>query len=56
MRRADGIDDFLYSGFLIANDTKDLEPQRMRDRLQRARRLFDVFLFVAEIDLLDHVA
>jgi hypothetical protein len=54
LRRADGIDDFLYAGFLIANDTKDLEPQRMRDRLQRARRLFDVFLLVDETTLYRH--
>ena len=56
LRRPDGVNDFLHAGFLIADHAQYLETQRMRNRLQRARGLFDMFLFVDETDLGRHGA
>jgi hypothetical protein len=35
LRGADGFDDVLHAGFLVADHAEDFQAQRMRDRLQR---------------------
>jgi len=44
LRRADGLDDILYADFLIADKTEYFKPQRVRDRLERARGSFYMFV------------
>lgn len=55
LRRADSLHDFLHTGFLIPNDTKNLETERMRYRLENTGRLIDMLLFVDKADLCNHV-
>jgi hypothetical protein len=50
LRRTNRINDFLHTGFLITQDAKNLEPQRMSNRLEGTSSGFDVLLLVDQIE------
>ena len=56
LRGPDRFDDFLHAGFLISQHAQDFQAQGVRNRLERARGLFDMFLLVDETDLGRHGA
>ena len=56
LRGTDGANDLLYASLLVADHAKNLEPQRMYDRLEGTRRLLNVLLLVDEANLNCHDA
>lgn len=56
LRGADGFDDILYTDLGVAEHAQNLQPQRVRDGLQRAGGSLDVFVPIDEREdvVLDH--
>ena len=50
LRGADRLDDLLHRDFTAAEQTQNLQPERMRDRLHRPRRQLDIFRPADQLD------
>ena len=50
LRRSHGIDDLLDTSFLIPQDAKNFQAQRMRNRLEGTRRKLNMLLLVDQVN------